>query len=296
MYNLNLKGKYRTDYNTMHLSRFKSPGKVDLLFIPEDIDDLQYFIQNIPPTKAIHVIGAGSNLLLRSNIDGIIIKLGNKFNSITHDNNLLYVGAGTMDINVSLYALKFCLKGFEFLSGIPGNIGGAIRMNAGAYGSEIADIIHSVTAINKLSGDIKTFEAKDIKWKYRGNYITDEWIFISTTFFNQGLCDKVNIENKITEIKNQRSNTQPIKERTGGSTFKNPKPLKAWQLIETANCKGLKIGGAKLSEQHCNFIINEHNATSEDIEDLILEIQKRVHNVHNILLEPEIKIIGHRDK
>ena len=288
-----IEGKYRFDSSLSSMCWFKVGGGADVVFIPKNAKDLKLFLHNKPKGIPCTVIGAGSNILVRDRgIKGIVIKLGRGFNYISHDDEHVTVGAAVMDINVALYAQEYGLYGLEFLAGIPGNIGGALVMNAGAYGSDISQILHSAAAINKNDGQIKDFYVEEIGYKYRGNSLGNEWIFIEAKFKNLGYGDKELIKSKVMQIKQERLDTQPVKSRTGGSTFKNPEEQKAWELIDQAGCRGLTIGGAQVSDKHCNFIINNGDATAQDIEDLIITVQKRVHENSGVTLEPEIKILG----
>jgi UDP-N-acetylmuramate dehydrogenase len=222
--------------------------------------------------------------------DGLIIKLGKNFNKIKINKDTLSVGAGVLDVNLAKFALKNLIKDFEFFSGIPGTIGGAIKMNAGCYGSQTADNLKRILVINKL-GKIEYLTKDELELKYRSSNLTDELIVLKADFICKYSSAKEIIEKK-NYIKLKRESSQPIKEKTSGSTFKNPSGEFAAALIEKAGCKGMKNGGASVSEIHSNFIINNGEATALDIENLGKKIIKHVYEKFGITLEWEIKIIG----
>lgn len=285
-----IRGSYRENYDLSKVTWFGVGGCADVLFKPEDSDDLIHFLQNVPKEIDIITIGVGSNLLVRDGgINGVVIRLSKAFNQIDHYENILSVGAGTLDVNVSKYCADHGLSGLEFLSGIPGVIGAGIAMNAGAYGREISDALIRVDALDK-NGNLIHLQKDDCGFKYRGNSL-DGLIFIKA-HFDVEPTDKISVEKRIKEICSQREATQPIRSKTGGSTFKNPQGYKAWELIDKAGCRGLSVGGAAMSNQHCNFLINLGSATSQDIESLGKEVQRRVFENSGIILEWEIKIIG----
>jgi UDP-N-acetylmuramate dehydrogenase len=271
---------------------FKVGGNAAHYCKPNSIEELLECVRESQIFGSIAAVGAGSNIVFSDEgFNGIILKLGRAFNYIEITGSTLTAGAATLDLNVALYAQSYCMEGLEFLSGIPGTIGGALAMNAGAYGSEIKDVLISAEAVHLKTGQVREFMVDDIGYKYRGHQIDYDWCFTKGVFkLRSGIQEE--IDNKMREIKQKRSATQPIKTKTGGSTFKNPAGFKAWELIEGAGCRGLKIGGAKVSDLHCNFIINEGDATAGDIYNLVTTIQRRVLEQSGILLEPEIKFIG----
>ncbi|WP_039458166.1 UDP-N-acetylmuramate dehydrogenase [Candidatus Jidaibacter acanthamoebae] len=289
-----VKGKYREQAELAKMCWFGVGGKAEVLFIPEDLQDLELFLKNKPLGLAINIIGVGSNLLVRDGgIGGVVIRLGRGFNYIEHNTDcIITAGAAVLDLNLALYTREAAITGLEFFSGIPGTVGGALAMNAGAYGNDTASVLIEATAVNLKSGEIKTFKAEEIGYYYRGKHLSNDWIFTEAKF--QGNPGEVQrIAGKIDEIQSQRSSTQPIKTKTSGSTFKNPMlGDKAWQLVDKAGCRGLRIGGAQVSEMHCNFFINMGDATAHDLESLIKEVQSRVLTICGIKLEEEIKIIG----
>lgn len=287
------KGKYKENANVGKMCWFGTKGLADIFYIPEDKSDLQFFLQNKPKNAPITILGAGSNMLVsEKGVKGVVIKLGAGFKHIKHDGHEVKAGAANLDMTVANYAKDNSIGGLEFLSGIPGTIGGALAMNAGAYSNDTASILIETTAIN-FSGKIKTFLPEEIGYKYRGKTLSNEWIFLEAKF--QGIQkDKADIAKEMEHIQSQRSLSQPIKSKTGGSTFKNPPNQKAWELIDKAGCRGLQIGGAKVSELHCNFLINDGNATASDMEKLIQTVKDKVYKTTGVLLEEEIKIIGNK--
>ena len=240
----------------------------------------------------IKVLGSGSNTLIRDGgFDGIIIKFGKSFSHISLFNpNTIIVGASVFDRYVSSFALENSLSGFEFLSCIPGTIGGAVRMNSGCYEEDISKILVSLQVID-FNGNIKIIQSSDIKFHYRGSSLDDNLIFISASF--KGKKDnKSNIQKKINISVEKKKLTQPSKIKTCGSTFKNPKNKKAWKLIRDSGCAGMKVGDAQISDKHCNFFVNNGNAKSEDLEKLIYQVKNKVLDKTGTNLELELQIIG----
>lgn len=268
---------------------FRVGGVAEYLFKPADSDDLSDFVKNTD--MPITLLGLGSNLIIRDGgIKGVVIKLGKSFADISHDGSIVIVGAGASDVLVARYGAKHGLSGMEFLVGIPGNIGGALRMNAGAYGTEISDILIDCDVMHR-DGTIKTYKRDDIDFSYRHNGLPADVIFLSARFQTlEG--DPTDIQSRLDDIKKQREDTQPVKDRTGGSTFANPGGYKAWELIDSVGGRGFKIGGASMSEKHCNFMINDGTATARDLEELGEEMIKRVREKHGMTLRWEIQRIG----
>lgn len=266
-------------------------GKADWLFEPETHNDLQQFLQQYDQKLPLTVIGAGSNLLVRDGgIEGVVIRLKGEFEHITHDQDILSAGAGATDANVARYAAKQGRAGLAFMIGIPGTIGGGLRMNAGCYGSEFKDVLISASGFAR-DGTPFTVSAADLKMEYRRTAAPDSWIFTSATFATTpGEPDTLRLQMK--EMIASRADAQPVGSRTGGSTFANPDGHKAWQVIDAAGCRGLRIGNAYLSEKHCNFLINEGQATAAELEQLGEEIRKRVKQHSGIELRWEIKRVG----
>lgn len=291
-----VRGEYRHNFSLKQTTWFKVGGNAEVFFKPEDIEDLIDFIQQIDKKVPITILGNCSNVIIRDGgIDGVVIKLGRNFVNMNLDDDFIRVGAGALNSSVATYALQNSRSGIAFLVGIPGTIGGGIRMNAGAYGIEFKDILHSFKAID-FSGKIHEFEADESLFSYRDCHLPEELIFIEATLkTSKGNPDE--IKAKINEINEQRSNSQPIKEKTGGSTFANPAgqnlgSKRAWQLIDEAGMRGYRIGGAIFSEKHCNFMINIDDATAKNLEDLgALAIQK-VKEKSGVELKWEIKRLG----
>ena len=291
-----VRGQYRFNYPISKTSWFRTGGPAEVLFKPEDKNDLIDFLKNKPQSLNVTTLGVCSNVIVRKGgIKGVLIKLGRGFSDIKitdSKNNLISAGAGALDVNVAKLAAENSISGLEFLIGIPGTVGGAVSMNAGAYESQISDILTSATAID-LNGNIRELQNKDFGFKYRRHCLDEELIFTEVTLQgNKG--DSKEITRKMQQISAMRETTQPVRARTGGSTFKNPEnsDKKAWQLIDEAGCRGLRIGQVKVSEKHCNFLINEGSENSEDIEKLGEEVKKRVKEHSGIELNWEIKRIG----
>ncbi len=265
-------------------------GPAEFYFEPADEKDLARFIKN-KPSIPVTILGGGSNVLIREKgIPGIVIHLGKNFTKYTIKDNIISCDAGLLTIDLSKIAQKNGLSGFEFLSGIPGSIGGALRMNAGAYGSEIKDILVSIRAIDG-NGTIHEFEPHPDFLKYRKNALPDDWIFIGASF--KGTPKKPEeILQTMQDYKKKREASQPVGVKTCGSTFKNPEGLKAWKLIEKAGCRGLRKGDAQMSDKHCNFLINNGKATAKDLEELGEEVRQRVLKQSGILLDWEVKRLG----
>ena len=276
-------------------SWFGLGGFAKIFFKPKSALDLKKFLEKYnKKNKKIHILGAGSNTLFRdSGFDGVIIKLGAGFNYIKLlNNNKIEVGAATLDKKLSDFAKQKSITGFEFLSCIPGSIGGAITMNSGCYDYDISQIFFSLKGIN-FSGNLKSFNKDDVKFFYRGNNLPKDLIILSAVF-EGGALNKREIESRQMKLINQKKESQPNKIKTCGSTFKNPQDKKAWKLIRSSNCSNLNIGGARMSSQHSNFFLNNGSATSSDIENLIEEVRKKVFLKTGINLELEIKIIGEK--
>ncbi len=276
-------------------SWFGLGGFAKIFFKPKSALDLKKFLEKYnKKNKKIHILGAGSNTLFRdSGFNGVIIKLGAGFNYIKLlNNNKIEVGAATLDKKLSDFAKQKSITGFEFLSCIPGSIGGAITMNSGCYDYDISQIFFSLKGIN-FSGNLKSFNKDDVKFFYRGNNLPKDLIILSAVF-EGGALNKREIESRQMKLINQKKESQPNKIKTCGSTFKNPQDKKAWKLIRSSNCSNLNIGGARMSSQHSNFFLNSGSATSSDIENLIEEVRKKVFLKTGINLELEIKIIGEK--
>ncbi|WP_343562368.1 UDP-N-acetylmuramate dehydrogenase [Kiloniella sp. b19] len=286
-----VRGELRSDTPLARLTWFKVGGPCDVLFTPADQDDLVDFLRNTPTDIPVMPIGVGSNLLVRDGgLEGVVIRLGPAFAGVSHDGDYILAGAAAQDVKASKAALKAGLTGLEFLSGIPGTIGGALRMNAGAYGRETRDVLVWAEAVNR-DGEVRRFTPDELGYSYRHCDLSGEWIFLRACLRGQP-GDPEAIETRIRDIQTARGETQPIKSRTGGSTFKNPEGHKAWQLIDAAGCRGFSIGDAQMSEQHCNFMINRDKATAAQLEEVGETVRKRVLDQSGVELHWEIKRIG----
>tara|TARA_Y100000996_G_C22457639_1_gene616620 strand:+ start:58 stop:954 length:897 start_codon:yes stop_codon:yes gene_type:complete len=288
----NLKSKIYFDYNLGKLTWFRTGGNAKVLIIVENSFELEIILNEINNNN-YYILGGGSNILIRDKgYNGIVLKLGKEFNTIKINEDKLEVGSSILDINLSKFSIENNIEGFEFFSGIPGTIGGAIKMNAGCYGSETKDNIHSCEVYSK-NGVKKILYNSDLKMKYRSSNINDDQI-VTRAIFKYKFGSKDQIQEKVLNIKKQRLLSQPIKNKTSGSTFKNPTNHFAAKLIEQSDCKGLKVGDAFVSLQHSNFIINKGSATASDIENLGKLIIEKVNNKFDIMLDWEIKIIGEK--
>ena len=283
-------------YNDVDLKKyswFNLGGLAKKFFKPKSIQELSDFLNtNKLIEKDIHILGAGSNTLFRDGgFDGTVIKLGNEFGNIKllNDGNL-EIGGACLDKKIANFALENSIKDLEFLSCIPGSIGGTVTMNSGCYGHEISDSILSVDVL-KLNGEHKTFTKNQIKFFYRGSHFGERVIIIKVKL-KATKGNKDEIKKKQNEFLNKKKETQPSRIKTCGSTFKNSSDKKAWQLIKEAGCANLSIGGAKLSQQHCNFFVNDGKATAKDIETLIMNVKNKVYSKTGIKLDLEIKIVG----
>ena len=285
-----IKSSIILDFNMGNSTWFRVGGKAKGYVVVNSIKDLKTIL-SFRNQINYYIIGVGSNLLVRdTGFNGLVIKLGKSFNKIKLKKNILSVGAGVLDINLAKFTKKNLIKDFEFFSGIPGTIGGAIKMNAGCYGSQTSDNLKRVLIINEYS-KIKYINLNDLKLNYRTSDISNKSIILKADFnFQYGLIEE--IINKNNQIKVKRENSQPLREKTSGSTFKNPPGEYAAKLIENAGCKGMKIGGASVSLVHANFIINDGSATAHDIENLGKSVLNKVKEKFNIMLEWEIKILG----
>ena len=286
-----VRGSYSHGAPLKDLVWFRAGGAAEVLFRPADADDLASFLAAKPGDMRVSVIGVGSNLLVRDGgIPGVVIRLPASFGKVAVDGVRVRAGAAALDAAVSRAAADAGVSGFEFLRGIPGTIGGALKMNAGCYGNEVKDIFVEATAIDG-DGNKHVLKPGDMGFVYRKSNVPDDFIFVEAVF--EGVKDKSSaVRARMEALLEQREAAQPIKSKTGGSTFKNPPGHKAWQLIEDAGCRGLTHGGAQVSEKHCNFLINTGNATAADIEALGEEVRKRVKEKFGIELEWEIKRVG----
>lgn len=286
-----VRGALQADANIARLTWFGVGGNAEVMFEPADQEDLQLFLKALPGNIDITVLGGGSNLIIRDGgIPGITIRLGRAFSNIVSNDHIITALAGAMNITVARKARDTKIGGLEFLSGIPGSVGGAVRMNAGAYQTEIQEVLIGVTALDR-HGNFHKVPAVELGFSYRHCKGPGDWIFLSAQL--QGRQEQSEaIITRMRKIAEARENSQPIRKRTGGSTFKNPEGHKAWQLIDAAGCRGLRRGGAQVSNTHCNFLINTGTATAADIEGLGEEVKRRVLDNTGVQLEWEIERIG----
>ena len=285
-----LRGRLMPNQSLAELTWFRVGGPAQVLFMPEDEADLAYFLGRLPPDIAVTVIGLGSNLIVRDGgVPGVVVRLGRGFSDVKVEGERIRAGTAVPDVRVARAAQKAGIAGLAFLSGIPGTIGGALRMNGGAYGGETKDILIEARGIDR-AGNMRTFTNADMGFSYRHCSAPEDVIFTTAVFQGRaGSADEIAAE--MAAIKEKREASQP-RNRTGGSTFKNPPGKNAWKVIDEAGCRGLKIGDAQVSELHCNFLINLGHATAADIETLGETVRERVRAHSGIVLEWEIKRIG----
>jgi UDP-N-acetylmuramate dehydrogenase len=286
-----LRGRLLANQSLAELTWFRVGGPAQALFMPEDEDDLAYFLANLPAEIAVTVVGLGSNLIVRDGgVPGIVVRLGRGFSEVVVDGVDVRAGAALPDVRVARVAQEAGIAGLSFLRGIPGAIGGALRMNGGAYGGETKDALIEARAVDR-GGRVHVLTNAALGFTYRHCSAPDDYIFTQATF--RGVRgDPAVIAAEMEKITESREATQPIKSRTGGSTFKNPPGGKAWQLIDAAGCRGLRLGDAQVSEMHCNFLINLGSATAADIENLGEQVRARVRENSGVELEWEIKRFG----
>jgi len=286
-----LRGRLLPNQSLAELTWFRVGGQAQVLFMPEDENDLAYFLGTLSADIPLTVVGLGSNLIVRDGgVAGVVVRLGRGFNDVTVDGMRVVAGAAVPDVKVARSAQEAGIAGLAFLRGIPGAIGGALRMNGGAYKGETKDVLVEARAVDQ-QGRIHTLGNADMHYTYRHCGAPEDFIFTQATF-KGAPGDRAAIAAEMDKITESREATQPIKSRTGGSTFKNPPGGKAWQLIDAAGCRGLIVGGAQVSELHCNFLINLGTATAADIETLGETVRTRVKENSGVDLEWEIKRIG----
>jgi UDP-N-acetylmuramate dehydrogenase len=286
-----LRGRLLANQSLAELTWFRVGGPAQVMFMPEDENDLAYVLRNLARDIPMSVLGAGSNTIVRDGgIEGVVVRLGRGFNEITiEQNHRVRSGTAALDLMVSRAAQQAGIAGLAFLSGIPGTIGGALRMNGGAYGGETKDVLVEARGVNR-AGDVRTFTNADMGFSYRHCSVPEDVIFTSALFQGRpGNPDEIAAE--MDAIKQKREASQP-RNRTGGSTFKNPPGHSAWKLVDEAGCRGLRVGDAQVSELHSNFLINLGNATAADIETLGETVRARVKEKSGIDLEWEIKRVG----
>jgi UDP-N-acetylmuramate dehydrogenase len=287
-----LRGALEANAPMAPLSWFRTGGPAQALFTPLDEDDLAYFLAHLPGDIPVLVVGLGSNLLVRDGgVPGVVIRLGKAFAEVSVEGGQrIRAGAGAPDVKVASTAAKAGIAGLTFFRGIPGSIGGALRMNGGAYGGETKNVLVEATGLTR-TGERVTLANGDMGFTYRHSAVPDDVIFTQATFEGRP-GDPATIQAEMNAITEARSSTQPVNTRTGGSTFKNPPGHKAWQVIDAAGCRGLRVGAAQVSELHCNFLINHGGASAADIEALGEEVRRRVREHSGVELEWEIKRVG----
>jgi UDP-N-acetylmuramate dehydrogenase len=287
-----LRGRLIANQPLAELTWFRVGGPAQVLFSPQDEADLAYFLARLPAEVPVTVVGLGSNLIVRDGgVAGVVIRLGRGFSEIVVESaERVRAGTAMPDVKVARAAQEASIAGLSFLRGIPGSIGGALRMNGGAYGGETKDVLIEARGVDR-AGRIVIFTNADMHYTYRHCGAPEDVIFTQALF--QGAPgDPTVIAAEMDKITESREATQPIKSRTGGSTFKNPPGHKAWQLIDAAGCRGLVVGGAQVSTMHCNFLINLGTATAADIESLGETVRARVKANSGVELDWEIKRIG----
>ena len=290
-----VRGRLEPDAALADLTWFRAGGAAEVLFTPLDEADLADFLRQTPEEIPVHVIGVGSNLLVRDGgVPGVVIRLGRGFSDIrVEDETRVRAGAAVLDVRVARFAHDNFIDGLTFLRGIPGSIGGALRMNGGAYGGETKDILVEARGLDR-TGKLHVLSNADMKYSYRHCGAAEDLVF--TQALLQGrLGNQADILAAMDKITDAREATQPIKTRTGGSTFKNPPGHKSWQLIDAAGMRGFAVGPAKVSDLHCNFLVNEGGATASQIEELGETVRARVKATSGIELDWEIKRIGVAD-
>ncbi len=298
-----VRGRYSENAALGSVGWFRAGGTAEILFKPADLEDLQQFLANTPTEIPVTVLGVMSNTIIRDGgIPGVVIRLGREFAGVEKlDNFQIRAGAAALDINVANFAAENNVTKLEFLSGVPGTVGGALRMNAGAYLSEIKDVLKFANAVDR-KGNLFKISLEEMGMTYRHINVPEDYIFTGAVF--QGSEDDAfRIQQRMNEIKEKREASQPVKEKTGGSTFANPKPeelaaaglpegTKTWQLVDRVGGRGLMVGGAQMSEKHCNFMINTGTATAADLENLGEEIRRRVLDQTGLSLRWEIRRLG----
>jgi len=287
-----LRGRLLANESLAPLTWFRVGGCAQVLFTPADEDDLAYFLKNLPGELAVTVVGVGSNLIVRDGgVLGVVIRLSPRgFGEATAEDDIISAGTAVLDKRVAEVAAAASLSDLEFFFGIPGTVGGALHMNAGANGAETKDVLIDAVGIDR-AGNKHILTNADMKFVYRASGIDPGIIFTSARFRGTAAAPE-SIRARMNEVQTHRETAQPIRDKTGGSTFKNPPGNSAWKLIDAAGCRGLRVGGAQVSEMHCNFLINTGNATGHDIETLGETVRARVKETSGIELQWEIKRIG----
>lgn len=285
------RGRLREHEPLAPMTWFRVGGPAEFLLRPADVEDLCNFLRNLPLEMPVTVIGAASNLIVRDGgINGVVIKLARGFGEVETEVDGLIAGAAALDVTVSEHAAAAGLAGLEFLSGIPGTIGGAVAMNAGAYGGDMAGVLDWVEVVTR-SGELRRLSVQELGLSYRHSNMPAEAVVVRARL-RAHPGDAALIGTKMAEIRARREATQPVRARTGGSTFANPEGQKAWELVDAAGCRGLRVGNAQISELHCNFLLNLGGATAAELEGLGEEVRRRVERKSGVSLRWEIKRIG----
>lgn len=288
-----IRGRYSVDASLAKITWFQVGGTADVLFKPADPQDLAFFLQERPRDIPVHILGVGSNLLVRDGgVPGVVVRLGRGFTNLTiaPDGVTMDVGAGVLDRTVAMIAQEEGIGNLEFLVGIPGTIGGAVKMNAGCYGTEMKDILDSALVITD-KGQMLRLSPQELGMSYRHTTLPHEWVVVSARLKGQ-TAEPALLKERIDTLLTQRESSQPVRTRTGGSTFANPDGARAWELIDQAGCRGLRIGGAQVSPMHCNFLINTGDATAQDLETLGETVRARVLETCGVDLRWEIQRWG----
>ena len=286
-----VRGSLKADVSLAPYTWLRVGGPAEVFFMPKDEADLALFLSSIDPDVPVTTLGVASNTLVRDGgIEGVVIRLGSAFAKITTDETTLTAGAAALDAKVAAVAARAGIAGLEFYAGVPGTIGGALRMNAGCYGGETKDVVRSVVALDRR-GRRQVMGLDELDYSYRHCGAPSGLIFLSATF--QGTADAPDaVAARMVAITESREASQPIRSRTGGSTFKNPPGGSAWQVVDAAGMRGFRVGGAQISEQHCNFMINADDASARDLETLGETVRERVKITQGIELEWEIRRFG----
>lgn len=283
-----LRGRLLDGAPLADITWFRVGGPAEVLFSPADEDDLAYFLKGTPASVPVLAVGLGSNLLVRDGgVGGVVIRLGRGFSEVKVESETrLRAGTAVPDVKVARAAADAGISGLAFYRGIPGSIGGALRMNAGAHGCETKDVLAQARALDR-QGNVHVLSRADMGFTYRHSVVPHDWIFTEALFAGEP-GDPKEILRQMEDVADYREKNQPIKERTGGSTFKNPPGASAWKLIDEAGCRGFRVGGAKVSEMHCNFLVNDSQATGEDVERLGETVRARVKAASGVELQWEI--------
>lgn len=291
-----VRGAYVVAADLSKMIWFRTGGPAEVLFKPADLADLQHFLKHTPNDIPVMMLGVGSNLLIRDGgVRGVVVKLGKPFAQLSVTGNEITVGAGAMDVTVAHKAAEVGLAGLEFMRGVPGTVGGALRMNAGAYGREVADALVSAKILDR-DGTLHVLTVDDFGYRYRHSSLPEDKIIIEATFKGTP-ADPAMVKARMDAVSEAREESQPLRTKTGGSTFKNPPvnddhQMSAWQLVDAAGCRGMARGDAQVSEKHCNFLINHGAASADDLEQLGEDVRQRVKEKTGIDLQWEIRRVG----